>query len=445
MNSEFKFMKIEDLLRPEKGSIAMGPFGSNITVDNFVDHGVPVIQGKQLKHPFLHEVEYNFLSPQKADSLKNSKARKRDIVITHRGTIGQVGIIHDYSIYNEYIISQSQLKFSVDEQICDPYFVYYYLQSHYGQYELLKNSTSVGVPSIASPTNSVRNIKIPLPDLPIQKRISTHIKHIDYQILKIKQIQKNLREIISELFISWFIKFEPVKIMSGENVPFYMNKENANLFPKSFEDSELGLIPTGWKVGKLGDCLLTIESGKRPKGGIKEIVNGVPSIGAESIDGVGNFETSDLKYISREYFLQMKKGIVKNGDILLYKDGKYAGKVTLVDQDFPFAKCAINEHVFRLQIKENFTPQYVYSLMSSQQFHWHLEARAIKAAQPGLNRKDVETIPVLIPPQDVINEFTEKVRPLFNNIFTNAKIIQNLNQMKETIIPMLFSGKLKVN
>ncbi|MGB2038509.1 MAG: restriction endonuclease subunit S, partial [Candidatus Poseidoniaceae archaeon] len=242
----------------------MGPFGSNITADNFVDSGVPVIQGRQLNSLFLEEVDYRFLTPQKAGTLKNSKAVKRDVIITHRGTIGQVGIIPDDSEYEEYIVSQSQLKFTIDQNICDPFFVYYFLRSHIGQYELLKNTTSVGVPAIATPTASVKKINIPFPKLSIQQKISTNLKMIDLSILKNKKTGKTSQEIISALFRSWFIDFDPVKAKSEGKLPYGMDEGTAALFPNSFEDSEHGTLPNGWRWGTILD-VSKIWTGGTPK------------------------------------------------------------------------------------------------------------------------------------------------------------------------------------
>jgi len=141
----------------------------------------------------------------------------------------------------------------------------------------------------------------------------------------------------------------------------------------------------------------------------------------------------------------MKKGIVENGDVMLYKDGAHVGRVAIFDRDYPFAKCAINEHVFRLRANGSLTQHFLYCLMSNPQLRWHLECRAIKAAQPGLNQKDLASIPIVIPPLEVVNKFTERLKLLFDNIFEGAKANQQFAEVRDALLPRLMSGELKVN
>ena len=92
-----------------------------------------------------------------------------------------------------------------------------------------------------------------------------------------------------------------------------------------------------WKNGKLGELLITIESGRRPKGGIDPNLQfGIPSIGAENIIGIGNYEHSRTKYISEEFYNKMSSGKVQDYDVLIYKDGAYIGRKSMFALDFPF-------------------------------------------------------------------------------------------------------------
>jgi type I restriction enzyme S subunit len=139
--------------------VAMGPFGSDITTDNFVDSGVPVIRGRNLTDGFVDE-RFVFVSEAKADELRNANAFPGDIVITHRGTLGQVGLIPTESRYSRYVVSQSQMLLSVDPAIATPRYVFELLRSSAGQHALLTNTSQTGVPAIARPTTSVKSIQV---------------------------------------------------------------------------------------------------------------------------------------------------------------------------------------------------------------------------------------------------------------------------------------------
>lgn len=119
------------------------------------------------------------------------------------------------------------------------------------------------------------------------------------------------------------------------------------------------------KIVNLKDSIISLESGKRPKGGA--VKDGVPSLGGEHINSTGGFNLSNkkLKYVPKEYFESLSKGIIKKNDILLVKDGATTGKVAYVDKDFPLNKACINEHVFLLRTKDNLISKYLFYFLFS--------------------------------------------------------------------------------
>lgn len=142
--------------------VAIGPFGSDIKTDNFVAAGVPVIRGGNLTRGFVDD-GFVFLSEAKANDLRNANAFPGDIVITHRGTLGQVGLIPATSRFKRYVISQSQMLLSTDLDYASPRYVFEFLRSPSGQHALLANVSQTGVPAISRPTTSLKEIKLLLP------------------------------------------------------------------------------------------------------------------------------------------------------------------------------------------------------------------------------------------------------------------------------------------
>ena len=143
--------------------VAMGPFGSDIKKNNFVEVGVPVIRGGNLTDGLV-ENNYVFLTESKADELKNANAFPGDIVITHRGTLGQAGLIPERSKFPRYVVSQSQMLLSVDRTRMSPRYLFEFLRSDTGKQQLLSNTSQVGVPAIARPTGSVKALPLVVPE-----------------------------------------------------------------------------------------------------------------------------------------------------------------------------------------------------------------------------------------------------------------------------------------
>jgi type I restriction enzyme, S subunit len=158
----WNFAKLGDLC----ARVAIGPFGSDITTDNFVDHGVPIVRGGNLKNGFIDD-NFVYVTDAKADALRNANAFAEDIVITHRGTLGQVGIIPKRPIYARYVVSQSQMLLTANSKRATPRFIFEFLRSGRGAQQLLAFTSQVGVPAIARPTTSLKSLNVVVPSRPI--------------------------------------------------------------------------------------------------------------------------------------------------------------------------------------------------------------------------------------------------------------------------------------
>ena len=171
--------------------IAMGPFGSRITRDNFVPTGIPVIRGGNLTNGFVDD-DFVFLTESKADELKASVARSLDIVFTHRGTLGQVGIIPIGSRYPRYVVSQSQMFLSVDREKLSPWAAYLFFSSSQGEAALLANTSTTGVPAISRPTTSLKAIPLVIPPIAVSKRFDELVQPLFLQREQLEQESRTL-------------------------------------------------------------------------------------------------------------------------------------------------------------------------------------------------------------------------------------------------------------
>lgn len=168
--------------------IAMGPFGSNLKVNNFQNQGVPVIRGQNLSDFYVSDENLVFVSPEKASSLSRALANPGEIVVTHRGTLGQVSMIPANGKYDLYLVSQSQMRLAVDPKRADARFITYWMRSPRGQHTLGSFATQTGVPAIAQPTASLRDYPISLPPLSEQVAIADLLGSLDDKIVANQQI-----------------------------------------------------------------------------------------------------------------------------------------------------------------------------------------------------------------------------------------------------------------
>ena len=111
---------------------------------------------------------------------------------------------------------------------------------------------------------------------------------------------------------------------------------------------------------------------------------------------------------------------------------------------FPFEKCCINEHVYRLRANERLSQHYLYFWLTSDLVFAEMRIKGTGVAIPGLNSTAVRSLPVLVPPRLVIDAFTRQAMPLISRILANAKQCRTLAVLRDTLLPKLLSGELSV-
>lgn len=339
------------------------------------------------------------------------------------GLLGSTAIIPESG---KYIQSQDVAKIVCKEHLLDKDFAFYLISSN-----LVKQQLSAAAQQTKIRHTSPDKIKdciVWIPELEEQKRIGKLLRTIDLKIELNRQLNHNLEQQAQALFKAWFVDFEPFR--DGE-----------------FVNSVLGSTPKELPITYIENIPHNIESGKRPKGGATLI--GVPSIGAENIKGLGYYDYSKTKYIPEEYAQTIKKGKINGYELLIYKDGGKPGyfipNFTIFGEGFPFNEMYINEHVFLLDLMDCGYNVFAYFYMQTPYIMNQLNSIGGKAAIPGINTKDVECLPIYSNESPYVKKFGEIVLPFIKTILSNS--LENAKQAKvrDTLLPKLMSGELKIN
>src|SRR5208282_1580165 len=190
------------------------------------------------------------------------------------------------------------LRVSLGNTILDPTFLYYYLGESSVTNWIANQAIGATLPNLN--TSILRSVSARYPSLSIQRRIASILSAYDNLIENNTRRIKILEDLAKMIYREWFVNFQ------------FPGHEKVKM-----AESEVGLIPQGWCVEPLERHLSVIETGNRPKGGIATFSEGMPSIGAESILGVGRFDYAKTKYVPVEYFQKMKLGILQDRDVLV--------------------------------------------------------------------------------------------------------------------------------
>ena len=324
----------------------------------------------------------------------------RTILLGINGTIGNIAIYNN----EKCVLGKSACYFNVKNEVDKHFIKYVVTNKHFQDYiETFAHGTTIMNVSL----QTVREYTFKLPPLPEQIQISSILSSLDDKIDLLHRQNKTLEQIAETLFRQWFVE--------------------------EAEDS--------WEIGRLGDILESIESGSRPKGGIDpELKDGIPSIGAENINGLGVYNFSKTKFITQDFFKSMKRGIINTYDVLIYKDGAYVGRKGMFGDGFPYKICTVNEHVFILRTNSRANQFYLYFLLQQDE----LAQLNSNSAQPGLNQEAMKSFEIIMPPIELIIQFEEKVKCLIDEIFSNCNQINTLTQLRDTLLPKLMSGEVRV-
>lgn len=270
----------------------------------------------------------------------------------------------------------------------------------------------------------LHNLDIPCPEIEVQDRIVNVLGTIDDLIENNQKQIKLLEEAAQRVYKEWFVDLR---------------------FP-GYEDTPIvDGVPKGWKKCLLGDINCSLESGSRPKGGIDaSLVDGVPSIGAENVIGLGCYNYSSEKLITKDFFSKMKRGKLCDKDILIYKDGAYIGRTSLFQDGFPHLEAAVNEHVFLLHAADEHIQYYLFFTLYQQEYYQKMQKLNKNAAQPGINSKAMMSLPVLLPTEDILDGFDSFATPLMHIIFNLAKQNRRLELARDRLLPKLMSGEIEV-
>jgi len=416
-----------------------GPFGSALRRNELQSSGIPVYE-QQHAIDGVREFRY-FIDDEKYKELKRFAVHENDLIISCSGTIGRVSVIRKEDPPG--IISQALLILRPDVSVATPEFLYYFLTSRVG-FRSIASVSSGSVQVNIARRSVVESIRLRLPPLPVQRAIARILGALDDKIELNRKMNETLEAMARAIFKSWFVDFDPVKAKAESRQPSGMDAATAAVFPDSFVESELGLIPRGWAVATLGEVLGTLVSGARPRGGATS--EGVPSIGAENVLGLGRYDYSKEKFVPLGFFEQLKaKGAdVRPGDVLLYKDGAKVGRKAYFDCGFPHRQCAINEHVFILRATEHRLQRFLFFWLDQPWMTHEIVSLNSNSAQPGINQAGVRGLPILLPETNLIGAFDATVAPLTDAIFANYLESRTLAAIRDALLPKLMSGEIRV-
>lgn len=323
--------------------------------------------------------------------------------------LGNTALIKDS---NRFVLNQRVGCIRVKRSdLLDPRFLYFYSNTS-SQIDYLRSRANSGV-QVNLSTSTIKESPLTIPPLPVQKSIAALLGALDDRIENLRQTNATLQDIASALFKSWFVDFDSVP-------------------PEDMKESELGLIPKGWRVGTLGDCCENIRK-QAPPGSLSPAT---PYIGLEHMPR----KSIALTECGTSEGLASGKFWYQRNDILFGKLRPYFHKVGVASNE---GVCSTDILVIRPK------PDHWLGFMAMHLFSDALVSYATQvsngAKMPRTNWSDIAGYKVVLPPVEEATKFNDAIRPLIEKLHTNIEVAATLALLRDTLLPCLISGRLRIS
>lgn len=424
------YKKISELIE----EISMGPFGSDIKVEFFVNEGIPVLNGSNISGVKLRDGFKNYVTEIRANGYRKAVAERGDIVVTHRGTLGQIAYIPEDSECERYVISQSQFRVKLNQELVNPVYFAYYFHTKEGQKRLLSFKSHVGVPALAQATTNFRLLDFPIRPKQDQDLIAKVLENLDQKIELNSSINAELEDIAKTLYEYWFLQFD----FPDHNGKPYKASGGTMIYNSTLKRE----IPEGWRDCELGEFIDFKRGVSYKSSDIQE--EGIPFINLNSFSLSGKFKLEGTKYFNGKFKSesQLRVGklvlaitdVTRNADII--------GKAFIIPDVFeenPLISCDVASVVSTF-----FGVAYLEQLFNSQSYHKYIKHYASGTVVLHLDLNGVKWFKKTLPPKELLEKYELHCELLFKQRDIVLKENIQLKELRDWLIPMLMNGQVTV-
>ena len=396
----------------------------------FHGRGCKIINmGELFAFPRLHDVPMKRVELTEKEQSK-SLVQQGDLLFARRSLVAEgAGRCSIVSEVNEPTTFESSIiRARPNPALASSDYLYYFFSSPLGRERMATILRQMAVSGITG--SDLMELEIECPELEHQKTIAMFLSALDDRITLLRETNATLEAIAQALFKSWFVDFDPVRAKAEGLEPEGIDAATAALFPDSFVESELGLVPRGWMVRSLDS--------------IANYLNGL---------AMQKFPPTDDGWLPVIKIAQLRKGntvgadragrnikteyIIQNGDVLF----SWSGSLEVVI--WCGGEGALNQHLFKVTSKD--FPKWFYYLWTRQHLTDFQQTAASKATTMGhIQRKHLTAAKVVVPPAEMLRSAGVLIEPLLERWLVNAEKTQTLTQLRDTLLPRLISGQLRL-
>jgi type I restriction enzyme S subunit len=430
----WKSTTLGQICAAQGGAIQTGPFGSQLHTSDYKEVGVPVVMPTNIGDGGIVLDGIARIDQSDVERLPQHKLKLGDIVFSRRGDVTKNALIRSHEV--GFFCGTGCLKVRLgNESIANAKFISHCLRLPDIKDWLVRHAVGATMPNLN--TGILSAVPIDLPPLQIQLEIASMLGALDDRITLLRETNATLEAIAQALFKSWFVDFDPVRAKMEGRAPEGMDEATAALFSDGLEESVLGLVPRGWFAIPIYDLATYINGAA-----YKAFEPNTEGLGRPIIK-IAELKSGVTSQTAYSDVAMPEKYLIQTRDILFSWSGNPDTSIdTFV---WTFEPAWLNQHIFRVLPRAPMERTFVLQLLR------HLKPLFTELARnkqtTGLGHVTVadmkrELIPM--PTTALLGQFDLAVGPIHARIFENQKQAQTLATLRDTLLPRLISGQLRL-
>ncbi len=432
----WRFLPLEDCAVP--GSISYGVVQPGAPVAL----GVPIVRVNNFKDGRLDLSDVLRVAPEIEAKYSRTRLNGGEVLLTLVGSVGQVAEVAPscagFNVARAVgVIRPARGHEAKWLAIC--------LRSPLSQF-LLGSRANTTVQTTIN-LKDVRALPIPVPPPKERAQLIEMVGALDDRIALLRETNATLEAIAQALFKSWFVDFDPVRAKSQGLAPAGMDEATAALFPDGFEASALGPVPEGWVCIDLGELTRrfggAIQTG--PFGSqlhAKDYVDiGIPVVMPKDISG-RRVSTESVARVGAADVERLSRHKLQNGDIVFSRRGDVERHALITEREVGWL-CGTGCLLVRPGSAWQ-SPGFLSLLLDAPRARTWLVQHAVGATMPNLNTSILSSVPLVLPPPDLLAAFDAVVAATEEQRSRNATMAETLAEIRDTLLPRLISGQLRL-
>jgi type I restriction enzyme S subunit len=435
MNELYPQVRLIDICDQERG-IRYGI----LKVGNFATDGIPVIRGGDIKSGKVCYDNNKKVAQEISDQFKRTILHGGEIVINLIGEAGHSAVVpKEYKGFN---VTRDVAVIPLEDSV-ETRFIDFYLRSA-GVIEWMRQRLQGSVTQKIN-LETLRDVPVYLPPIYEQKAIAHILGTLDDKIELNRKTNETLEAMAKALFKSWFVDFDPVRA-KAEGRPTGLPAEISDLFPDSFEDSELGEIPSGWEISLLGDHIDLIKGRSYKSDELNPSTTALVTL--KSFHRNGGYRPDGLKGFTGEYKEQQ---VVKPGELVIAltdvtQAAEVIGRPAIVKSDSHCSTlvASLDVGIVRPKATGRLSTPYLYFLMLAPRYIQHILGYTSGTTVLHLAKNGASNFPLPIGSLPLLNHFAQLADSILRQVDASARQSELLAKTRDALLPKLISGEIRI-